>query len=81
MKNFDKFEGFTNNQIKTIIFRLRTVTEDLEYSLEVLLPKVIFLIIEILNSISSQETKRYMLDEGIAYYGRRTVSNFRGEGW
>ena len=42
MKNFDKFGGFTNNQIKTIIFMLRTVTEDLDYALEVLLPEVIF---------------------------------------
>ena len=42
MKNFDKFGGFTNNQIKTIIFMLCTVTEDLDYALEVLLPEVIF---------------------------------------
>ena len=42
MKNFDKFGGFTNNQIKTIIFMLRTDTEDLDYALEVLLPEVIF---------------------------------------
>ena len=35
MKNFDKFGGFTNNQIKAIIFMLRTVTEDLDYALEV----------------------------------------------
>ena len=42
MKNFDKFGGFTNNQIKTIIFMLSTVTEDLNYPLEVLLPGVIF---------------------------------------
>ena len=40
MMNFDEFGGFTNNQIKTIIFMLRTVTEDLDYPLEVLLPKV-----------------------------------------
>ena len=80
MKNFDKFGGFTNNQIKTIIFMLRTVTEDLDYALEVLLPEVIFFIIKDLFGISSKESKQYMLDGGIAY-DRRTVSTFRGEGW
>ena len=40
MKNFDKFGGFTNNQIKIIIFMLRTVTEDLDDAMEVLLQKV-----------------------------------------
>ena len=34
MKNFDKFGGFTNNQIKNIIFMLPTVTEDLDYALD-----------------------------------------------
>ena len=34
MKNFDKFGGFTNNQIKTIIFMLHTETEDSDYALE-----------------------------------------------
>ena len=75
MKNFDKFGGFTNNQIKNIIFMLRTVTEDLDYALEVLLPEVTFFIIKDLFSISSEETKQYMLDGGIAY-DRRTVSIF-----
>ena len=56
MKNFDKFGGFKNNQIKTIIFMLRTVTEDLDYALEVLLLEVIFLVIKDLFSISSEET-------------------------
>ena len=77
MKNFDKFGGFTNNQVKTIIFMLRTVTEDLDYALEVLLPEVIFFIIKDLFGISSKESKQYMLDGGIAY-DRRT---FRGEDW
>ena len=56
MKNFDKFGGFKNNQIKTIIFMLRTVTEDLDYALEVLLLEVIFLVIKDFFSISSEET-------------------------
>ena len=71
MKNFDKFGGFKNNQIKTIIFMLRTVTEDLDYALEVLLLEVIFLVIKDLFSISSEETKQYMMEAGIAY-DRRT---------
>ena len=75
MKNFDKFGGFTNNQIKNIIFMLPTVTEDLDYALEVLLPEVTFFIIKDLFSISSEETKQYMLDGGISY-DRRTVSIF-----
>ena len=78
--NFDKFGGFTNNQIKTIIFMLRTVTEDLDYALEVLLPEVIFFIIKDLFGISSKENKQYMFDGGIAY-DRRIVSTFRGEVW
>ena len=80
MKNFDKFGGFTNNHIENYIFMLRTVTEDLDYALEVLLPEVIFFIIKDLFGISSEENKQYMLDGGIAY-DRRTVSTFRGEGW
>ena len=80
MKNFDKFGGFTNNQIKTIIFMLRTVTEDLDYALEVLLPEVIFFIIKDLFGISSKQNKQYMLYGGIAY-DRRTLTTFRGEGW
>ena len=44
MKIFDKFGGFTNNQANTINFMLRTVTEDLNYTLVVLFPDVIFLI-------------------------------------
>ena len=61
MKNFDKFGGFTNNQIENYIFMLRTVTEDLDYALEVLLPEVIFFIVKDLFRISSEETKQYML--------------------
>ena len=71
MKNFNKFGGFKNNQIKTIIFMLRTVTEDLDYALEMLLLEVIFLVIKDLFSISSEETKQYMMEGGIAY-DRRT---------
>ena len=71
MKNFNKFGGFKNNQIKTIIFMLRTVTEDLDYALEMLLLEVIFLVIKDLFSISSKETKQYMMEGGIAY-DRRT---------
>ena len=80
MKNFDKFGGFTNNQIKTIIFMLLTVTEDLHYALEVLLPEFIFFIIKDLFGISSKQNKQYLLDGGIAY-DRRTLTTFRGEGW
>ena len=80
MKNSDKFGGFTNNQVKPIIFMLRTVTEDLDYALELLLPKVIFFIIKDLFGISFKESKQYMLDGGIAY-DRTAVSTFRGEGW
>ena len=75
----DKFEGFTNNQIKHFIFTLLTVTGDLDYPLEVLLLEVIFLIRD-LFSITSEETKQYMLDGDIAY-DRRTASNFPGKGW
>lgn len=75
----DKFEGFKNNQIKNFIFMLLTVTEDLDYPREVLLLEVIFLIKD-LFSITSEETKQYMLDGDIAY-DRRTVSNFPGKGW
>ena len=67
MKNFDKFGGFTNNQIKTVILMLPTVTEDLDYALEVLLPEVIFFSLKDLLGISSEEAKQYMLDGGIAY--------------
>ena len=65
MKNFDKFGGITNNQVKTIIFMLRPVTEDLDYTLEVLLPEVIFFIMKDLFSISSKESKQYMWMEGL----------------
>ena len=67
-------KGFTNNQIKAIIFMLRTVTEDLYYALELLLPQVIFFIIKDLFGISSKENKLHV-DGGIAY-DRRTVSTF-----
>ena len=76
MKDFDKFGGFTNNQVKT-------VTEDLDYTLKVLLPEVIFFIIKDLFDISPKESKQYLLDGGIAY-DRRTfqmkvgrIENFR----
>ena len=75
----DKFEGFTNNQIEIFIFVLLTVTEDLDYLLEVLLYEVIFLIKD-LFSITSEETKQHMLDGDIAY-DKRAVSNFPGKGW
>ena len=55
---------------------LRTVTVDLDYALEMLLPY--FFIIKDLCGISSEQTKQCMLDGGIAY--DRTVSTFRGEG-
>ena len=58
---------------------LLTVTEDLDYLLEVLLLEVIFLIKD-LFSITSEETKQYMLDGDIAC-DKRTTSNFPGKGW
>ena len=39
---------------------LRTVTEDLDYALKVVLPEVIFLITKDLFRISSEETKSWM---------------------
>ena len=39
-----------------------TVTEDLDYALEVLLPEVTFFIMKDLFSISSEETKQCMLN-------------------
>ena len=60
MKNFDKFGGFTNSQIKIMIFMLRTVTVDLDYALEVLLPEVIFLIIKNLFHMKKPDSKCWM---------------------
>ena len=57
MKNFYKFGDFTNDQIKTIISMLRTVTEDLDYALEMLFSVVIFFMVRDLFGISSEETK------------------------
>ena len=52
-----------------------TVTEDLDYALEVLLPEVTFFVIKDLFSISSEESKQCMLNVIVI------VSTFRGEGW
>ena len=79
LQNFDKFGGFSNNQIKFIISLLRDITDDLDYALEVLLPEVIYLIIKDMFELSSEETELYMVDGGIDY-GRRTVRSFRNEG-
>ena len=60
MKNFDKFGGFTNSQTKIMIFMLRTVTVDLDYALEKLLPEVIFLIIKNLSHTKKPNSKCWM---------------------
>ena len=44
---------------------LRTVTEDLDYALEVLLPEVIFLILKDLFSISSEKSNSTCWMEGL----------------
>lgn len=66
MENFDKFGGFTDNQIKNTIFMVYNLTENLDYALEVLLAEVIFLVIQGIFSISSEETKQYMSTGRIA---------------
>ena len=38
--NFDKFAGFSNNQIKMMISFLQRITEDHDYVLQVLLPEL-----------------------------------------
>ena len=60
MKNFDKFGDFTNSQIKIIVFMLRTVTVDLDYALEVLLPEVIFLITKDLFQMKKPNSTYWM---------------------
>ena len=41
--NFDKFAGFSNNQIKMMISFLQRITEDHDYALQVLLNASLFL--------------------------------------
>ena len=43
--NFDKFAGFSNNQIKIMISFLERITEDHDYALQVLLPDLIELLL------------------------------------
>ena len=43
--NFDKFAGFSNNQIKIMISFLERITEDHDYALQVLLPELIELLL------------------------------------
>ena len=50
---------------KNVLIMLRTLTENLDFELDVLLPEVIFLIIKDILSISSKET--IQLDGGIVY--------------
>ena len=78
LKNFDKFGGFSNSQIKILILMLHNITDNLDYAVEVLLPEIIYIIIKDMFTLSSEETDQYMLDGGIDY-GRRTVSNLRNE--
>ena len=42
--NFDKFVGFSNDQIKMMISFLQRITEDHDYALQVLLPELIELL-------------------------------------
>ena len=43
--NFDKFAGFSNNQIKMMISFLQRITEDHDYVLQVLLPELMVLLL------------------------------------
>ena len=53
---------------------LRTVTVDLDYALEVLLPY--FFIIKDLFGVSSEETKQYMLDGGMGLLMKELYQHF-----
>ena len=43
--NFDKFAGFSNNQIKMMISFLQRITQDHDYVLQVLLPELMVLLL------------------------------------
>ena len=61
LSNFDKFAGFSNNQIKIIISFLQHITEDQDYELIELLINIF--------TIPNEEARQYMLDGGNSYDG------------
>ena len=76
LSNFDKFAGFSNNQIKIMISFLQRITEDQDYALQVLLPELIELLLINIFTISKEEARQYMLDGGNSYDGR-ILSDFQ----
>ena len=68
--NFDKFAGFSNNQIKMMISFLQRITEDHDYVLQVLLPELMVLLLVNKFTISKEAAWQYMLDGGNSYDGR-----------
>ena len=67
--NFNKFAGFSNNQIKIKISFLQRITEDHDFVLQILLPELIKLLLGNLFTISKEEARQYMLDGGNSYDG------------
>ena len=65
--NFDKFAGFSNNQIKMMISFLQRITEDHDYALQVLLLELMVLLLVNKFTISKEEARQYMLDGGIPF--------------
>ena len=80
LSNFDKFAGFSNNQIKIMISFLQRITEDQDYALQVLLPELIeLLLINIFTlslNIFKEEARQYMIDGSNSYDGR-ILSDFQ----
>ena len=68
--NFDKFAGYSNDQIKMMISILQRITEDHDYALQVHLPELSELLLVIIFTLSKEEARRYMLDGGNSFYGR-----------
>ena len=58
LSNFDKFARYSNNQIKIMISFLQRTTEDQDYSLQVLLPELIELLLINIFTIS-KSLERY----------------------
>ena len=74
--NFDKFVGFSNDEIKIMIYFLQRITEDHNYALQVLLPGLIELLLVNIFTISKEEARQHMLDGGNSYDGR-ILSDFQ----
>ena len=68
--NFDKFAGFSTDQIKMMISFLQRITEDYDDALQVLLPELIELLFVNIFTISNEEAQQYMLYSGNSYHGR-----------